>query len=146
MKRKSMVLGAAFLAATFLGATGMVSAAPLGAAGAALPEAAQARADDAASGLIVQTQGRRRVVGGRVGGGRNAFGGGGPGWRGGGRGLSTGAAIGLGVGAATLGILGAAAAAGAADAPVYGGCYIVRQPVYDDWGNYLGRRRMRVCD
>jgi len=142
MKRKSMVLGAAFLVATFLGATGMVSAAPLGAAGAALPEAAQARADDAASGLIVQTQGRRRVVGGR----RNAFGGGAPGWRGGGRGLSTGAAIGLGVGAATLGILGAAAAAGAADAPVYGGCYIVRQPVYDDWGNYLGRRRMRVCD
>ena len=28
----------------------------------------------------------------------------------------------------------------------YGGCYIVRQPMYDDWGNYLGRRRVQVCD
>ena len=51
------------------------------------------------------------------------------------------------------GVIGAMGAAAAADAgpvygpvPVYGGCYWVRRPVYDDWGNYLGRRRMRVCD
>lgn len=66
------------------------------------------------------------------------------------RGISSGAAIGLGVGAAALGILGAAAAANAhpAPAPVYDAeeCYWVRRPMYDDWGNYIGRRRVRVCD
>lgn len=135
-------------------ATSAASAAPLGAAGKAFSNAPIASSE--ASDLIVKTQGRR-IGGGRVGGGRVGVGagrvgggrfvGGGRGWRGGrGGGISSGAAIGLGVGAAALGILGAAAAAGAAPGPVYGGCYIVRQPVYDDWGNYLGRRRVRVCD
>lgn len=76
-------------------------------------------------------------------------------YRGGGyrRGPS-GAAIGAGV---ALGVLGAAAAASAASpyyggygygygAPVYGGCYIARQPVHDAWGNYLGTRRVQVCE
>lgn len=139
-------------------ATSAASAAPLSAAGKALSNAPIAASE--ASDLIVKTQGRRgggrvgvgRVGGGRVGAGRvgggRFVGGGGRGWRGGrGGGISSGAAIGLGVGAAALGILGAAAAAGAAEAPpAYGRCYIVRQPVYDDWGNYLGRRRVRVCD
>jgi hypothetical protein len=48
--------------------------------------------------------------------------------------------------------LGAAAASAAqpryyAPAPVYGGdCWIERRPVYDNWGNYIGRRRIRVCE
>lgn len=63
-----------------------------------------------------------------------------------------GVAIGAGV---ALGVLGAAAAAGAASpyyggygygAPVYGGCYIAQQPVHDAWGNYLGTRRVQVCE
>ena len=56
---------------------------------------------------------------------------------------------------------GAAAAASAASGPYYGGygygapvyggygyggCYIARQPVHDAWGNYLGTRRVRVCE
>lgn len=74
-------------------------------------------------------------------------------YRGGGyrRGPS-GAAIGAGV---ALGVLGAAAAASAASpyyggygygAPAYGGCYMARQPVHDAWGNYLGTRRVQVCE
>ncbi len=70
----------------------------------------------------------------------------------------SGAAIGAGV---ALGVLGAAAAASAASGPYYGGygygapvyggygyggCYIARQPVHDAWGNYLGTRRVRVCE
>jgi hypothetical protein len=45
-----------------------------------------------------------------------------------------------------------AAAAGAAQGPVYaapgygGGCWVERRPIYDDWGNYVGRRRVRVCE
>ncbi|WP_245504218.1 hypothetical protein [Lichenihabitans psoromatis] len=31
--------------------------------------------------------------------------------------------------------------------PVYGGgCYFTRQPVYDEYGEVIGRRRVRVCD
>jgi hypothetical protein len=30
-------------------------------------------------------------------------------------------------------------------APAYGGCWIERRPVYDEWGNFIGRRRIRVC-
>jgi hypothetical protein len=30
-------------------------------------------------------------------------------------------------------------------APAYGGCWIERRPVYDQWGNFIGRRRIRVC-
>lgn len=158
MNGRNWILGAAMLAGASLLATSAASAAPLSVAGKALSNAPIASSE--ASDLIVKTQGRRvgggrigggRVGGGRIGGGRvgggRFVGGGGRGWRGGGRGISSGAAIGLGVGAAALGILGAAAAAGAAEAPpAYGRCYIVRRPVYDDWGNYLGRRRMRVCD
>jgi len=64
---------------------------------------------------------------------------------------SVGAAAAVGIIGGVLGAMGAAAAAGGpgyyeAPAPVYGGCYWVRRPVYDNWGNYLGRRRMRVCN
>ena len=35
----------------------------------------------------------------------------------------------------------------AAPAPVYGGgCYFTRQPVYDEYGEIIGRRRVRVCE
>ncbi len=30
-------------------------------------------------------------------------------------------------------------------APADGGCWIERRPVYDQWGNFIGRRRIRVC-
>ena len=61
---------------------------------------------------------------------------------------------GLGTDAVNGGVIGAMGAAAAADsgyyypapAPVYGGCYWVRQPAYDSWGNYLGRRRVQVCN
>ncbi|MGP0059497.1 MAG: hypothetical protein ACLPID_09455 [Beijerinckiaceae bacterium] len=34
-----------------------------------------------------------------------------------------------------------------ASTPQYGyGCYIARQQVYDDYGNYVGVRRVRVCN
>lgn len=29
--------------------------------------------------------------------------------------------------------------------PYYGGCYVVRRPVYDYYGNFLGYRPMRQC-
>ena len=31
--------------------------------------------------------------------------------------------------------------------PVYGGgCYVERRPVYDDYGDVVGHRRVRVCE
>jgi hypothetical protein len=47
--------------------------------------------------------------------------------------------------------LGAAAASAAnapyaAPAPAYGGCWLERRPVYDAYGNYIGRRRVQVCE
>jgi hypothetical protein len=31
--------------------------------------------------------------------------------------------------------------------PAYGGgCWIERRPVYDEWGNFIGRRRVRICE
>jgi hypothetical protein len=33
----------------------------------------------------------------------------------------------------------------AAPAPDYGECWIERRPVYDEDGDYVGRRRVRVC-
>ena len=30
--------------------------------------------------------------------------------------------------------------------PVYGGCYLTRQASYDPYGNFVGYRRVRVCD
>ena len=71
--------------------------------------------------------------------------------RGGHRGAAVGAAVGLG-------ILGAAIAAGAAQshpgyypgyyepAPVYGQCWLERREAYDAWGNFVGYRRIRVCN
>lgn len=115
-----------------------VSAAPaaVGGAAQALPTLSTP-----ADGAVTQVQIRRRGGGPRVGVAP------GRGFRGGGRrGLSTGAAVGLGVGAAALGILGAAAAANAAPpAVVYDDCYWTSRRVYDDWGNYVGRRRVQVC-
>jgi hypothetical protein len=32
------------------------------------------------------------------------------------------------------------------DAPIYGDCYLTRRPAYDAWGNFVGYRRVRVCD
>ena len=58
-----------------------------------------------------------------------------------GYGPGVGAAVGLGV----LG-LGLGATAAAASQPVYSGCYLVNQPVYDSWGNYRGTRRAQVCE
>lgn len=34
---------------------------------------------------------------------------------------------------------------GAYAAPVYGGCWRERRPVYDSWGNFRGYRLIRVC-
>jgi len=119
------------------------TAGPAGVGGSAAAQKSLDASLDESAARIEKTQFRRRGVGPGVRrGGGVAFA---PGRR---RGLSTGAAVGIGVGAAALGILGAAAAANAAaPAPVYGGgCYITRQPMYDNWGNYIGRRRVRVCD
>lgn len=30
--------------------------------------------------------------------------------------------------------------------PAYGGCYLTRQPIYDDYGNFIRYRRVRVCE
>jgi hypothetical protein len=32
------------------------------------------------------------------------------------------------------------------DPPVYEGCYIARRPAYDGWGEFVGYRRVRVCE
>jgi len=156
MTRVAMLLGAGLIAGACMGLTSSAVAAPLMIGG---PAIASRLTADALP--VEKVQVRRRAGGGRVVGAAPYRGGY---YRGGyyrGRGgLSTGAAVGLGVGAAALGILGAAAAANAAPsyyyapAPVYGGygyggyggCYIARQPVYDDWGNYIGSQRVRVCD
>lgn len=49
-----------------------------------------------------------------------------------------------------LGILGAAAIAGAAGAYERDAypreCWVEARPVYDRWGNYLGDRNTRVCN
>jgi hypothetical protein len=29
--------------------------------------------------------------------------------------------------------------------PAYGGCWFERRAVYDQWGNFIGRRRVRIC-
>ncbi|MGP8233526.1 MAG: hypothetical protein ACLQL2_12825 [Methylovirgula sp.] len=49
---------------------------------------------------------------------------------------------GFGLGAAT----GLAIAATAAPAYDYSGCYFARQPVYDPYGNFVGYRRVQVCN
>lgn len=142
MKTASLLAATALTIGVSLALAGGATAGPAGVGGpAAIPKALAASPGEGAA-LIEKTQFRRRAVGGPGIGRRGVVVG--PGRR---RGISTGAAVGLGVGAAALGILGAAAAANSAPAPVYGGgCYIVRQPMYDDFGNYLGRRRVRVCD
>jgi hypothetical protein len=74
---------------------------------------------------------------GFAGGGGHWHGGGGGGWHGGGWGP---AAVGLGV----LGLAAGAAIASEPD-PGYGdGCQAYR-PVYDAYGNYMGRRLVNVC-
>jgi hypothetical protein len=32
------------------------------------------------------------------------------------------------------------------EAPIYGGCYLTQRPAYDYWGNFVGYRRVRVCN
>jgi hypothetical protein len=32
------------------------------------------------------------------------------------------------------------------EAPIYSGCYLTSRPAYDYWGNFVGYRRIRVCD
>ncbi len=64
-------------------------------------------------------------------------------YRGGGWGPGPAVAAGV-IGGMALG----AAAAGAANGPYYGpgpACWVERRPVYDEYGNFIGRRRMRVC-
>ncbi|MEI2733520.1 MAG: hypothetical protein V9G24_01040 [Rhodoblastus sp.] len=142
MKTASLLAATALTIGVSLALTGGAVAGPAGGGGAAAIHKSLAASSGEGAGLIEKTQGRRRAVGGPGVGRRGVVVV--PGRR---RGISTGAAVGLGVGAAALGILGAAAAANSAPAPVYGGgCYFVRQPMYDDFGNYLGRRRVRVCD
>ncbi len=83
------------------------------------------------------------------------------GWYGGGWGWGAPAIAAIGLGALAVG----AVAAGAKAYPFYGGCYgygscgypaaygyayparfcVVRNPVYDDWGNFVGYQRMRVA-
>lgn len=68
-------------------------------------------------------------------------------YRGGG-GWNAGPAVAAGVlGGMALGAAAASAAHGPYYyGPSYGGCWIERRPMYDDWGNYIGRRRIRVCE
>lgn len=152
MTRKSMLLGAALLAGASFGFFAPASAGPVS-AGAPSASHEALNAANGTSDMIIQTQGRRGG-GMRAGVGRRgaAFGARGVGrrgfrgrrgWRGDG-GIDAGAAIGIGAAAAILGAAGAAAAANAD--PGYAECYWVRRPVYDQWGNYLGRRRTRVCN
>jgi hypothetical protein len=78
--------------------------------------------------LIQQVQRRRFRGGGRRGG----------------RGIGTGAAIGLGI----LG-LGLAGAAAANAGPRYyrdRECWIERRPMYNRYGDYIGRRNVEVCN
>jgi hypothetical protein len=42
--------------------------------------------------------------------------------------------------------LGAVAAAAVAGAPYGEDCYISRQALYDDYGNFVGYRHVRVCN
>lgn len=88
--------------------------------------------------MIEQVQ-RRRFRGG------GARRGGGVVRRGRGRGFGTGAAIGLGI--LGLGLAGAAAAANSR--PAYDGyreCWWERRAVYNEYGDFMGRRRVRVCN
>ena len=43
-------------------------------------------------------------------------------------------------------VVGAIAATAIANAPYGEECYMSRQAVYDDYGNFMGYRRMRVCN
>ena len=125
-------------AGCLVGAVTLAAAAPVSAA----PPVAPAQLLQAQSGASVEKVYYRRV------------------YRGGPRAYrrGPGPAVGLGVAAGVLGVLGAAAAASAAPAygypaygyPVYGApyapaCYIARQPMYDGWGNFAGYQRVRVC-
>ncbi|OJY03134.1 MAG: hypothetical protein BGP04_15260 [Rhizobiales bacterium 62-17] len=133
-----LAVGASLAVAAF--ASAPASAMPLSAGMA--PSAADAHA----SPLTEQVQYRRY-------GGPRYYGGGPRYYRRGG--IGPGGAIAAG---AALGILGAAAAASAAPsygygypAPAYGygggyGCYWVRRPVYDAWGNPRGTHPFQVCN
>jgi hypothetical protein len=94
--------------------------------------------------LAVATPASAQYYRGYGGGWHGGYGGG---WHGGygGGGWGAGPAVAAGVlGGLALG----AVAAGAARGPYYGGgeCWIERRPVYDEYGDFLGRRRMRVCN
>jgi len=61
-----------------------------------------------------------------------------------------GAAVGAGIAAGLLGgaMIGAAAANADRGPVVYEDapeCWMERRPMYDEFGNYIGRRRVRVC-
>lgn len=55
------------------------------------------------------------------------------------RGISPGAAAAIGLG---IGVLGAAAAANAYPRE----CWIETRPVYNNWGEYVGDRNVRICN
>lgn len=62
-------------------------------------------------------------------------------------GLAVGAIAGSAAANSNNGYYGGPAYAPAYAAPVYGGgCYFTRQPVYDEDGDVVGHRRVRVCE
>lgn len=131
MKRFPFILAGAV---AVVGALVLVSSAASAAPGLA---AGASALDTSGESLIVQVQrGARGMRGGR-GGGRVIV-------RRGGRGIG-----GAGAAAIGLGMLGAAIAAGAAQSAqpgYYGQCWVERRPVHDRWGNFLGYRRVRLCN
>ncbi|MCC2097856.1 MAG: hypothetical protein KDJ29_13240 [Hyphomicrobiales bacterium] len=60
------------------------------------------------------------------------------------RGIGAGAAIGLGI--LGLGLAGAAAAANSRPAYEARECWWERRNIYNEYGDYVGRRRVRVCN
>ncbi len=128
---KSLVLASSLAAAIGLAGAPAASALTMGGAGATVTQ------DAAANNLVQQVQRRRAFTRGsgvrRSGPVRR-----GPVYRGR-RGISPGGAAALGLG---LGLLGAAAAANAYPRE----CWIERRPVYNNWGDYVGDRNVRICN
>ena len=125
-KVKTILFAALVSGAIGLGGTGSAQALTMGPgiiAGAELSQSAVQQ---------VQFRGRGRGFRGRGFRGRGGFRGR--------RGFGAGAAIGLG-------ILGLAAGAAAANAGGYHrSCWYERRNMYNRWGDYVGRRRVRVCN
>ena len=50
------------------------------------------------------------------------------------------------VGGAILGSIANANAGYVEVAPAYGSCWLEKRPVYNQWGDFMGYRRIRVCN